>query len=287
MTSTPKPRSIGQIWWSADNAQQANQWRHDLEARGALDVELKPEPDRPIVDVIITLWRETAKDVLGHEPGDEEWLDTEGKTVELAFDVKMQSVARVTVPLNTPDVMQFAMDSLQKLDGIEIGWSNGTTRLTEGSLHEVDEKAFEVISQSDAGERPAGVTRFLRQKLGQFDPTKTVVFEVLGQDQAMPKFTRVALYQDLKDGLSNITPDIASRLGISSSAHRGSGVNTEIVVHCDIPADIDKEIRRQVLLRPSAALNRAAPRLQSLASFVNEELMDEDNEPASTNRPKA
>lgn len=73
--------SIGKIWWCADNMDEALQWQADLTAKGA-QVELKPEDDRPIVDVIITLDCGRANEILGYEVGVEEWLDEDNDQCE-------------------------------------------------------------------------------------------------------------------------------------------------------------------------------------------------------------
>jgi hypothetical protein len=66
---------IGKIWWNADNLAEAEQWKTEYLKKGAISVELKPEDDRGIVGVIITLDRNQAEEIFGHEVGDEEWLD--------------------------------------------------------------------------------------------------------------------------------------------------------------------------------------------------------------------
>ncbi|TXI82989.1 MAG: hypothetical protein E6Q40_11695 [Cupriavidus sp.] len=67
--------AIGKLWWNADNMTEAEQWKADFLAKGAMAVELKPDADRPIVSVIITLDRKRSKDIMGCEVGEEEWLD--------------------------------------------------------------------------------------------------------------------------------------------------------------------------------------------------------------------
>lgn len=66
--------SIGRLWWSADNLKEALQWQSEYLEKGALAVELKPENDRAVVDVLITLDMSTASHVLGYEVQPEEWL---------------------------------------------------------------------------------------------------------------------------------------------------------------------------------------------------------------------
>lgn len=66
---------IGKLWWNADHLAEAQQWQMEYLAKGALLVELKPERDRPIVAVLITLHKERAKEIFGYEPEEEEWLD--------------------------------------------------------------------------------------------------------------------------------------------------------------------------------------------------------------------
>ena len=65
---------IGKIWWSAENLAEAQQWEAALTAKGAR-VELRPESDRAIVHVIITLERARANEIFGYEVGPEEWLE--------------------------------------------------------------------------------------------------------------------------------------------------------------------------------------------------------------------
>lgn len=65
---------VGRLWWSADNLAEAQQWQRDFMAKGALAVELKPEDDRAVVDVIITLRVSMASEVVGYEVQPEEWL---------------------------------------------------------------------------------------------------------------------------------------------------------------------------------------------------------------------
>lgn len=74
----PKPTPLqstatGRIWWSAENLAEAQKWQSDLTAKGA-SVELRPESDREVVDVIITLERARANEILGYEVDAEEWL---------------------------------------------------------------------------------------------------------------------------------------------------------------------------------------------------------------------
>ena len=76
-------QDIGKIWWSADDLAQAEQWKTEYLKKGAISVELKPEDDRSIVGVIITLDRTRAEEIFGHEVGDEEWLDlSDDQTVD-------------------------------------------------------------------------------------------------------------------------------------------------------------------------------------------------------------
>lgn len=54
--------------------EEAQQWLREYMAKGALAVELKPENDRDVVDVIITLDLSTASKVVGYDVLLEEWL---------------------------------------------------------------------------------------------------------------------------------------------------------------------------------------------------------------------
>ena len=64
---------MGRIWWSASSPAEAELWRAEYTAKGAL-VELKPEDDRPVVDVLITLDRAKANAILGYDVAEHEWL---------------------------------------------------------------------------------------------------------------------------------------------------------------------------------------------------------------------
>lgn len=65
---------VGRLWWSADNMEEAQQWQREYMEKGALAVELKPEDDRAVVDVIITLTVSTASKVVGYEVQPDEWM---------------------------------------------------------------------------------------------------------------------------------------------------------------------------------------------------------------------
>lgn len=89
--------NVGRIWWCADNMEEALKWRRDMQAKGA-HVVLDPEKDRPIVDVLITLERGRAAEILGMEPGAEEWLDDSSDhepTVSQVFVAAMLDLADI------------------------------------------------------------------------------------------------------------------------------------------------------------------------------------------------
>lgn len=79
---TPSPKSTGKIWWIADNLVEAKKWEAELVPKGA-SVELKPEAGHVPVDVIITLERDRAAEILGYAVDDEEWLVEEGAVPSL------------------------------------------------------------------------------------------------------------------------------------------------------------------------------------------------------------
>lgn len=81
--------TIGKLWWNADNIEEAQRWEQEYLTKGALLVELKPEEDRPIVTVLITLHKEQATAICGYEVEEEEWLDIsdmEEQAETLGFD---------------------------------------------------------------------------------------------------------------------------------------------------------------------------------------------------------
>lgn len=77
--SKNKAVELGRLWWCADNMEEALCWQSNYLGRGAIAVELRPEDDRSIVDVFITLDRSRAREVLGQEVGDEEWLSNDDR----------------------------------------------------------------------------------------------------------------------------------------------------------------------------------------------------------------
>ena len=94
---SPAAGKTGRIWWSADNKEEAEKWKADYLAKGAISVELKPDTDRPIVDVIITLERSRARAILGYEPEAEEWMieDDEGSQPAESKQADMRYVVEV------------------------------------------------------------------------------------------------------------------------------------------------------------------------------------------------
>src|SRR3989344_4176988 len=75
---------IGKIWQCADNMTEAKQWESDLLAKGAIKVELKPEDDRPIVDVIVTLDCCKANEILGYDVESHEWMEEDPESESAA-----------------------------------------------------------------------------------------------------------------------------------------------------------------------------------------------------------
>ncbi len=73
--------AMGRIWWCADNLAEATRWQSEYTAKGAV-VELKPDDDRPIVDVIISLERAKSREILGYDVQDHEWLVEEDEPTQ-------------------------------------------------------------------------------------------------------------------------------------------------------------------------------------------------------------
>ncbi|MYM92556.1 hypothetical protein [Duganella vulcania] len=69
------PEKPSRIWWTADTAQEAQQWKIDYTAKGATSVEVKHRNDASgLVDVFITLERSRASEILGYKVEKEEFL---------------------------------------------------------------------------------------------------------------------------------------------------------------------------------------------------------------------
>lgn len=73
MANLPDAPVMGRLWWSADNIEEARHWETCYTSKGA-QVKLIPEDDRPIVDVLITLERSKAKEIMGYDVEEHEWL---------------------------------------------------------------------------------------------------------------------------------------------------------------------------------------------------------------------
>lgn len=70
------PQGFGTIWQIADSKHEATEWATQYLARGARSVKIEPHADgSSACDVLIVLPRDKAAQVLGTQPGDEEWLD--------------------------------------------------------------------------------------------------------------------------------------------------------------------------------------------------------------------
>ena len=67
----------GTLWWSADNMGEADKWVKGLSAKGCRIVKVDPEDDRSVVHVVFELPKDRAKEILGYEPAEEEWVDQE------------------------------------------------------------------------------------------------------------------------------------------------------------------------------------------------------------------
>lgn len=72
LTELDEPR--GTLWWSADNMEEAKAWEEKYLGLGADKVELKPDTNSERVQVLITLNRGRANEIMGYEVEEEEWL---------------------------------------------------------------------------------------------------------------------------------------------------------------------------------------------------------------------
>ena len=64
----------GTIWWIAEDKAEAEQWKADLEGKGATVVVHPLDEATPKVSLYITLDRNRAEEMLGYQPDEEEWL---------------------------------------------------------------------------------------------------------------------------------------------------------------------------------------------------------------------
>lgn len=99
-SSTPGTTK-GKLWWFADNQQEAEKLKTNLLAKGVEIVELQPEPNSSRVHVHLTLDKGRAKEILGHEPDEEEWLEPEMVAAQMAPE--KPSLCYVLIPGNPLD----------------------------------------------------------------------------------------------------------------------------------------------------------------------------------------
>lgn len=137
---------LGRIWWSADNAAEASDWQKKYLAAGAVDVRLEPEDDRPIVHVYITLDRARAKEILGHEPGPEEWLTDLGDNAEAVYDAILEMADQHD--------LTFDVDGIR--DTVEQMSRQVNTPLTESEIVQVCDEVLLTQKAEQAQERDRG-----------------------------------------------------------------------------------------------------------------------------------
>lgn len=69
-------QTIGRLWWIADNEAELDEWRQTYVARGAVIEDVQPhQGGTPLLNVTLALPKDRAKEILGYEPDDEEWLE--------------------------------------------------------------------------------------------------------------------------------------------------------------------------------------------------------------------
>ena len=80
-SSTPQVNqaliNVGKLWWFATDKAEADRMKADLLAKGVIDVQLGEPNDRGLIDLIFSLDRDRAVEILGFPVADEEWLEAE------------------------------------------------------------------------------------------------------------------------------------------------------------------------------------------------------------------
>jgi hypothetical protein len=67
--------ALGKLWWIANDHWEATRWKKEFTNKGAANVELIPAYDGTgAVDVVITVDRGTASEVLGRPVVETDWL---------------------------------------------------------------------------------------------------------------------------------------------------------------------------------------------------------------------
>lgn len=75
--ASPAPINVGKMWWFANDQSEADAMKADLLAKGVIEVELGVPDDSGRIDVIFSLDRGRAREILGFPVADEEWLEAE------------------------------------------------------------------------------------------------------------------------------------------------------------------------------------------------------------------
>jgi hypothetical protein len=71
------PIVVGKMWWFANSQAEADATKANLIDKGVINVELGKPNERGVIDVIFSLDRNRAREILGFEVADEEWLEAE------------------------------------------------------------------------------------------------------------------------------------------------------------------------------------------------------------------
>jgi hypothetical protein len=69
---------LSTLWWCADNIAEAQAWKQEYEGKGAYVTIAPPNQWGAQIDVLISLERKDAMQVLGYQPDEEEWLIGDG-----------------------------------------------------------------------------------------------------------------------------------------------------------------------------------------------------------------
>lgn len=70
-------RGTDRLWWIADNEAEADEWLKDLVSKGCTLVKKEAHAEGGRVDLVFSLNKARAIEVLGYVPDEEEWLEAE------------------------------------------------------------------------------------------------------------------------------------------------------------------------------------------------------------------
>lgn len=134
-------KSYGYIWWTADSMEEVAKWQSEIEPKGAKVVRLKQD-DEGTVRFIFVVNKENVEQVLGYQPGDEEWLVLSpfAATIKVfGGNKEPEHLIKVTLAgLNKETAWHVLREYVKRKFGMENAELDGSTTIEVTELPDVD-----------------------------------------------------------------------------------------------------------------------------------------------------